>query len=106
MKTLLLAAALASTPTAPADGLDFASFYCRDYIPRIVQTAADSEGAQSVHLIHFWLYGYVSGKAGNTALSKPVASAFVEKLIRECEARPDQSVLQAAEAAYSAAGGG
>lgn len=105
MKTFLLAAALATTQPAPSDAMDFASFTCREYLPRVLQTPPESPSAQSVHLIHFWLHGYVSGKAAKPALSQAEARDFVAQLIRECGADRGKSVLQAAEAAYRATSG-
>jgi hypothetical protein len=100
VKTLFLLAAVASGQPQASQSLDLAAYSCREYVPRVLQEPSDSAQQTSIHIMHFWLYGYVSGKVGNTVMAKEPAAQFVKELILECGQNPGQTVLQAAETVY------
>ena len=73
--------------------IDFGAVTCKDFVAEIA--AGDEESAG---IILMWIDGYLSGVSGDTVLKWGDLEKFSTDLVAYCGKKPDEKVLDAAEA--------
>ena len=89
---------LASTPAlaakkAQTKNIDFGAITCGEFLQEISQTSSEDAG-----VVLMWIDGYLSGVSGDTKLNWKELEQFSANLMTYCGNKPNQKVLDAAEA--------
>ena len=96
--SLLAALALTLAPAAEArkgqiQDIDFGAITCKAFLNDLSTASEEDAGA-----IFLWLDGYLSGVSGDTSLDWKDLEKFSTNLVAYCGKKPDEKVLDAAEA--------
>lgn len=103
MKPSLFAIALcltASLLTPPAlakktqmKNIDFGEITCGEFLQELSTSSSEDAG-----VVLMWIDGYLSGVSGDTSLNWKDLEKFSTNLVAYCGKKPDEKVLDAAEA--------
>ena len=92
-----LAASLLAPPVlakkSQMRNIDFGEITCGEFLQELSTSSAEDAG-----VVLMWIDGYLSGVSGDTSLDWKDLETFSTNLVAYCGKKPDEKVLDAAEA--------
>ncbi|MCC6136818.1 MAG: HdeA family protein [Candidatus Contendobacter sp.] len=76
-----------------AQNINFGAITCSEFMKELSQGSAEDAG-----VVLMWIDGYLSGVSGDTVLKWGDLEKFSTDLVAYCGKKPDEKVLDAAEA--------
>ena len=73
--------------------IDFGEITCAEFLQELSTSSAEDAG-----VVLMWIDGYLSGVSGDTSLDWKDLEKFSTNLVAYCGKKPDEKVLDAAEA--------